>query len=72
MFCLSLQGWEGIDFGEEKPDREQMLRAIFEHVALRDFIFEKSKMATDAEKERFQDELKNSGGSENGSPSKGD
>ncbi len=65
-FCAALANWEGIGFDQEKPKREDMLLAIFNHDRLREFVFQKSKELSEKIKLQLEDDLKNSGSSQAG------
>jgi hypothetical protein len=68
MFAYSLEDWEGISFEDEKEaKREDLLKALFEDREIRAFVFLKAFESMTLEKEKLEEELKNSASSQGGS-----
>ncbi len=64
---LCLLSTEGISIGDAKnPSREDLIVAIYEDDALRNFILEKAVSVFEAENAKLEQELKNSGSSQSG------
>jgi hypothetical protein len=67
MFQFCLDDWEGISIdSEEEAKKEDIREAIFDNIALRRFILQKSLEVMSLENKKFEEELKNLLGSQDG------
>ena len=66
IFAWMLEDWKGFEF-EGTPSSDEIKGIIFEHMAFREFIMDKSYDLFKTESQRIETELKNSGRSQSGS-----